>query len=140
MSLPPGTRLGPYEILSRLGGGGMGEVFSARDTRLDRTVALKTLRADVAASADLRVRFEREARAIASITHPHICTLYDVGRARRQGPRTFADIRVAIWDRANQGSAFAIAPAGDRLLVSSATEVTRPITIVLNWTAMLGAN
>ncbi len=85
MSLPPGTRLGPYEIMSRLGGGGMGEVFSARDTRLDRTVALKTLRADVAASADLRVRFEREARAIASITHPHICTLYDVGRARLAG-------------------------------------------------------
>ena len=85
MSLTPGTRLGPYEIMSRLGGGGMGEVFSARDTRLDRTVALKTLRAEVAASPDLRVRFEREARAIASITHPHICTLYDVGRARLAG-------------------------------------------------------
>ena len=85
MSLPSGTRLGPYEIMSRLGGGGMGEVFSARDTRLDRTVALKTLRADVAASPDLRVRFEREARAIASITHPHICTVYDVGRARLAG-------------------------------------------------------
>jgi hypothetical protein len=52
--------------------------------------------------------------------------------------RTFADIRVAIWDRANQGSAFAITPSGDRLLVSSATEVARPITIVLNWLAMLG--
>ncbi len=85
MSLAPGTRLGPYQILSRLGGGGMGEVFSARDTRLDRTVALKTLRPEVAASPDLRARFEREARAIASITHPHICTLYDVGRARLAG-------------------------------------------------------
>ena len=85
MSLPPGTRLGPYEIVSRLGGGGMGEVFSARDTRLDRTIALKTLRSDLATSPDLQVRFEREARAIASITHPHICTLYDVGRARLDG-------------------------------------------------------
>src|SRR5687768_9450057 len=85
MSLPSGTRLGPYEIMSRLGGGGMGEVFSARDTRLDRTDALKTLRVDVAASPDLRVRFEREARAIASITHPHICTVYAVGRARLAG-------------------------------------------------------
>jgi eukaryotic-like serine/threonine-protein kinase len=71
-----GTCLGPYEILSPLGAGGMGEVYKARDTRLDRTVAVKTL---PSADPDLKSRFEREAKAIAALTHPHICTLYDVG-------------------------------------------------------------
>ena len=80
MSLSPGTRLGPYEILSALGAGGMGEVYRARDTRLDRTVAVKVLPADLAADPDRRARFEREARAIAALSHPHICTIHDVGR------------------------------------------------------------
>jgi serine/threonine protein kinase len=75
----PGARLGPYEILAVIGAGGMGEVYRARDTRLDRTVALKVLhaRADAAASAFPLV--EREARAAAALNHPHICTLYDIG-------------------------------------------------------------
>jgi serine/threonine-protein kinase len=73
MTLAAGTRLGPYEILARLGAGGMGEVWKARDTRLNRTVAIKRLAADHAA------RFEREARAIAALNHPHICQIYDVG-------------------------------------------------------------
>jgi Tol biopolymer transport system component/tRNA A-37 threonylcarbamoyl transferase component Bud32 len=79
MSLAPGTRLGPYEIVAPVGAGGMGEVFRARDTRLDRTVAIKVLAPDVARDPDVRERFEREARTIASLTHPHICTLHDVG-------------------------------------------------------------
>ena len=80
MSLGPGTRLGPYEILSALGAGGMGEVYKARDTRLDRTVAVKVLPAELAADPGSTRRFEREARAIAALSHPHICTIHDVGR------------------------------------------------------------
>jgi eukaryotic-like serine/threonine-protein kinase len=79
MDLAPGKRLGPYEIVSRLGEGGMGEVWRARDTRLDRSVAVKVLPAELAQSAQLRVRFEREAKTISQLNHPHICTLYDVG-------------------------------------------------------------
>ncbi len=79
MSLEPGTRLGPYEILAPLGAGGMGEVYRARDTRLQRSVAIKLLPEHLAANAELRQRLEREARAISSLNHPHICALYDVG-------------------------------------------------------------
>jgi hypothetical protein len=77
--LPPGTRLGRYEILSLIGEGGMGEVYRARDTRLDRIVALKRLTAHAAASQEGRERFEREAQATSTLNHPHICTLHDVG-------------------------------------------------------------
>ena len=79
MAILPGQRLGPYEILSAIGAGGMGEVYRAKDTRLDRIVAIKVLPAHLADSAELRERFEREARTIASLNHPHICTLYDIG-------------------------------------------------------------
>ena len=79
MALQPGTRLGPYEILSAIGAGGMGEVYKARDTRLDRTVAIKILPEALGADPQFRERFDREARAISQLTHPHICTLYDVG-------------------------------------------------------------
>ncbi len=78
--LTPGTKLGPYEIAAPLGAGGMGEVYRARDTRLNRTVAIKVLPMHLADRPELRERFEREARSIASLNHPHICTLYDVGR------------------------------------------------------------
>jgi serine/threonine protein kinase len=77
--LQRGDRLGPYEIVGPLGAGGMGEVYKARDTRLDRTVALKVLPASVNADSQFRSRFDREARAIAALNHPHICTLHDVG-------------------------------------------------------------
>ena len=95
MSLVAGTRLGPYEIQSAIGAGGMGEVYKARDTRLDRTVAIKILPAELSADPDpsrasgssrarsrdeRRARFEREAKTIASLNHPHICTLHDVGQ------------------------------------------------------------
>ena len=79
MALAPGTRLGPYEVQAPLGSGGMGEVYRARDTRLDRTVALKVLPAAFTNEPTRRARFEREARAISAVQHPHICTLYDVG-------------------------------------------------------------
>ncbi len=80
MALTSGTRLGPYEILTPLGAGGMGEVYRARDTRLDRTVAIKILPPHLSEDPILRQRFEREARAISSLNHPHICLLYDVGK------------------------------------------------------------
>jgi eukaryotic-like serine/threonine-protein kinase len=79
MALSKGDRLGPYEILSPLGAGGMGEVYKARDTRLERTVAIKVLPEHIAGREDLRARFEREARSVASLNHPHICTLHDIG-------------------------------------------------------------
>jgi serine/threonine protein kinase len=79
VTLAPGTRLGPYEIVAPIGAGGMGEVYKARDTRLERTVAVKVLPAHLSASADVRQRFEREAKTISSLSHPHICALYDVG-------------------------------------------------------------
>ena len=79
MAIPPGKRLGPYEVLSAIGAGGMGEVYKARDTRLDRIVAIKVLPTHLADRAELRERFEREAKTIASLNHPHICTLYDTG-------------------------------------------------------------
>ena len=79
MLFTSGARLGPYEIVAPLGAGGMGEVYKARDTRLDRTVAIKILPADVAADPQRRERFRREARAISSLTHAHICTLHDIG-------------------------------------------------------------
>ena len=75
----PGARLGPYEIVARIGAGGMGEVFQARDTRLDRSVAIKVLPAELAQNAQFRQRFEREAKTISQLNHPHICTLHDVG-------------------------------------------------------------
>ena len=79
MPLTSGTTLGPYQIDAPLGAGGMGEVYKATDTRLDRTVAIKVLPAHVADDPDLRQRFEREAKTISSLNHPHICTLYDIG-------------------------------------------------------------
>ncbi|HEV2386424.1 MAG TPA: protein kinase [Candidatus Acidoferrales bacterium] len=78
--LNSGTKLGPYEIVGPLGTGGMGEVYRARDTRLDRVVAIKILPPHLADTPEARQRFEREARAVSSLNHPHICTLYDVGR------------------------------------------------------------
>jgi len=79
MALETGTKLGPYEIVSQLGAGGMGEVYKARDTRLDRTVAVKVLPPTLSANPESRQRFEREAKAVSSLNHPHICTLHDIG-------------------------------------------------------------
>ena len=79
MSLTPGAKLGPYEILAPLGAGGMGEVYKAKDTRLERTVAIKVLPSHLSDNAQVKERFEREARAVSSLNHPHICTLHDIG-------------------------------------------------------------
>jgi eukaryotic-like serine/threonine-protein kinase len=79
MPLTVGTRLGPYEIQSVLGAGGMGEVYRARDTRLDRNVAIKILPAHLSSNAEVNARFEREARAVSALNHPYICHLYDIG-------------------------------------------------------------
>ena len=80
MALTSGTKLGPYEIQSPLGAGGMGEVYRAIDTRLERTVAIKILPEHLSDSAEARQRFDREARSISSLSHPNICHLYDVGQ------------------------------------------------------------
>src|SRR5271170_366263 len=79
MAVASGTKLGPYEIHSPLGAGGMGEVYRARDTRLDRTVAIKVLPSHLSADPELKLRFDREAKAISALQHPNICTLHDVG-------------------------------------------------------------
>jgi Tol biopolymer transport system component len=79
MQIDRGSRLGPYEIVSRLGAGGMGEVWRATDTRLDRSVAIKMLPSELADNAQFKIRFEREAKTISQLNHPHICTLYDIG-------------------------------------------------------------
>ena len=80
MSIAAGTRLGSYEVVAQIGAGGMGEVYRSRDTRLNRTVAIKVLPEQFSGRSESRERFEREAKTIASLNHPHICTLYDVGR------------------------------------------------------------
>src|SRR6266487_3177497 len=79
MTISSGARLGPYEILSPLGAGGMGEVYKARDTRLERMVAIKVLPKHLSEAPEVRQRFEREAKTISQLSHPHICALYDVG-------------------------------------------------------------
>src|ERR1700676_4763340 len=79
MALTPGTRFGPYRIESLLGKGGMGEVYSARDTRLQRTVAIKILPSHLSSNPDLRSRFEQEAKSISALQHPNICVVHDIG-------------------------------------------------------------
>lgn len=83
MALVPGARLGSFEILGAAGAGGMGEVCRARDTRLERTVAIKVLPEQFSRNPDLKLRFERKAKAISALNHPHICTPYDVGHQER---------------------------------------------------------
>jgi serine/threonine protein kinase len=83
MSLASGTRLGPYEILELAGAGGMGEVYKARDTRLHRIVAVKLASDRLGDDPQLRVRFQREARAVAALNHPHICAIHDVASTKR---------------------------------------------------------
>ena len=82
MSIAPGTKLGPYLIVDSLGAGGMGEVYRARDTRLEREVAVKVLPEAIAGDADALGRFQREAKAVAALSHPNILALYDVGEDR----------------------------------------------------------
>ena len=83
MTLNPGSKLGAYQIQSAIGAGGMGEVYRAVDTRLDRTVAIKVLPGHLSESPEAKERFDREARAISALNHARICTLYDVGSSGR---------------------------------------------------------
>ncbi|MGA9800416.1 MAG: protein kinase [Terriglobales bacterium] len=105
MALAAGTRLGPYEIVVQVGAGGMGEVYSARDTRLDRIVAIKILPTHRSSQTDARERFEREGRAIAALNHPHICQLYDVGT---EGPISYLVLEFlegeSLADRLGRGA------------------------------------
>jgi len=100
MTLPAGGQLGPYQILSPVGAGGQGEVYRAKDTRLDRVVAIKVLASQRSADPELRQRFEREARAVSSLNHPHICTLHDVGEQAVHRERGDDDPPVAADDHA----------------------------------------
>jgi len=99
MGFAPGTKLGPYEIVAPLGAGGMGEVFRARDMRLNRDVAIKTLPAALAGNEHLLLRFEREAKAISSLNHPNICTLYDVGHTTAEaGARPSSQLHYLVME------------------------------------------
>ena len=97
MTLSVGTALGPYEVGALLGAGGMGEVYRAVDSRLDRTVALKILPPHLSDRPGRRQRFEREARTISSLNHPHICRVYDVGLRGEDEP--LGSYRVKIYGR-----------------------------------------
>jgi serine/threonine protein kinase len=90
MPLPIGARLGPYQIESALGAGGMGEVYKARDTRLERTVAIKALPPQLAGDLQFRERFACEAKSISQLTHPNICTVHDIGQAAGPGSKAEA--------------------------------------------------
>src|SRR6266542_1923248 len=137
MTLPGGTRLGPYEILSPLGAGGMVEVYRARDTRLERAVAIKVLPRHLSASADLRERFEREAKTISRISHPHICALYDVNReGETEYNVMLTKFGVKLLDF---GLAKALGPDGPVESVTSAptaVNVTREGTFLGTWPYM----
>ena len=146
--LVAGTRLGPYEIAGLIGEGGMGQVYQARDTRLDRTVAVKMLPAALAADAVRRERFEREARSVSRLEHPNICPLYDVGELfyLGSGGRLIAVPVLGTEGAFRTGSqtelfratlyAEAYTPdrTGDRFLIArpAATAETVPLEVVTN--------
>ncbi len=120
MSLSAGTKLGPYEIVTPARTGGMGEVYRARDTRLDRIVAVKVLPTDLSSDPELRQRFDREARSISSRQHPHICRLYDVGHE--------GGIDYLVMEYLEDGKylhMIAVGPVSDA-----------PLTVTVNWTRM----
>jgi len=103
--LAPGSRLGSYEIVAAIGAGGMGEVYRARDARLARDVAVKVLPAHVAADLELRQRFAREARALATLSHPHICPVFDVGLCFVESIRDLDTVPQRLIERDPGGSA-----------------------------------
>ena len=127
--LAPGSRLGPYEILSMLGAGGMGEVYKARDTRLGRTVALKVLPLRVASDPDRRRRFEQEARAASALNHPYICTVYDIGEAapssadeQAPGAKPLAPVHYLVMEHL-EGQTLAARLAKGRLPLQQALDI-----------------
>jgi serine/threonine protein kinase len=146
MSIAAGTRLGPYQIGEQLGAGGMGEVYRARDMRLDRSVAIKVVPKHLSDIAELRERFEREARAISSLNHPNICTLHDIGRqdgvsVSKDGALN-AGVRRKLFQAAPTGvtsdrNTWDVTPDGQRFLINSTSPrdetAVIPITIILHW-------
>ncbi|HEX7779914.1 MAG TPA: protein kinase, partial [Vicinamibacterales bacterium] len=129
--LPPGVRLGPYEIVARLAQGGMGEVYTARDTRLDRTVAVKVLPAEWAFSDEMRSRFDREAKLIASLNHPNICKIHDVGRAPAAGAGR-APVDFLVMEHL-EGETLADRLARGPVPVDEAVSIGLAITDALDW-------
>ncbi len=150
MTLAAGSRLGPYEILSPLGAGGMGEVYRARDTRLERTVAIKVLPERLSSSEERRLQFERDAKTISQLSHPHICALYDIGRKlmtveptdgsgfESSAPRPLFQTRTPGVDLPGFHS-YAVTPDGQRFLAVTEPEgrSSLPIGVVLDWAAEL---
>ncbi len=141
MTIAAGTRFGAYEVLAPLGAGGMGEVYRARDTRLDRAVALKVLPADYAQDADRLKRFEQEARATSALNHPNIPTVYDIGQ-HEGAPFIVAELlegeELRAPVRAIGGtSSYAVTAAGERFLFVTAREEAASLqfTVVVNWAA-----
>jgi eukaryotic-like serine/threonine-protein kinase len=124
MALAPATWLGPYEIVSAIGAGGMGELYRARDTRLDRMVAVKILPQHLSTSPEARERFDREARAISSLSHPHICPLYEVGH------QDGIDYQVM---ECLDGQA--LAQRLQSLINSVPSNYSSPLTLITGWTA-----
>jgi serine/threonine protein kinase len=156
MLLSTGARLGPYEIIAPLGAGGRGEVYKARDTRLDRTVAIKILPETLAADRQFRERFDREARAISQLDHPHICALFDVGQHDSTAflvmqylegqTLTGGEPAPLFMTHLAQGAAitgtrsqYAVAADGRFLMnaIVEETAPTPPIIVIVNWAARL---
>jgi Tol biopolymer transport system component len=129
MSLLAGARLGPYEITAAIGAGGMGEVYRARDTRLDRTVAIKILPSQLAGDPQFRDRFDREARTISQLTHANICTLYDVGEAGDGPPGHATHFLVMEY---LEGETLSVRLARGRLPVSDALRIASEIASALD--------
>jgi serine/threonine protein kinase len=152
VSLSNGQKLGPYEVLGLLGAGGMGEVYRARDTRLERTVAVKVLAKEFSSDPVRKQRFEREAKAISSLNHPHICVLFDVGRSRwrgipgdgvrgRRDSGSFAagEARV-LFDSHSYGvfGRYDVSADGQRfIVVYEGSHPSATLTLVTNWNAEL---
>ena len=153
MPLAPGTRLGHYEIASLIGAGGMGEVYKAKDSRLNRAVAIKTLPQHLSGNSELRERFEREARTISSLNHPHICTLHDIGQQDGidyivmeyiDGAKLLdfveAGIPHVLFDVTGHtpgNTRYVATPDGQRFLfpLGATSPDATALTVVLNWTA-----
>lgn len=136
--LAPSTRLGPYEVLAAVGAGGMGEVYSAKDTRLDRTVAIKLLPPHLARDEQLRARFEREAKTVSSLNPPHIdarsLQIKTAPAFEADAPQPLFSARFA---NVNARAHYRPTPDGQRFLVLAPLrqETIPPTTVVLNWTA-----
>ena len=129
MALAPGTRFGPYEILTPIGSGGMGEVYRASDTRLDRTVAIKVLSPALATNPQFRERFSREARSISALNHPNICAVYDVGEAAVGTSETTAQFLVMEY---LQGETLAARLARGPVRIEEALEIAMEIASALD--------